>query len=86
MNDKPALRENPVQRRARVLRKWRLRKILRTIPKDTTGRNVIRYARYAFLVASLSNRERRFVVYPWQARPLDPREHSEVRVLRGRPR
>ncbi len=86
MTDRPAARENPVQRRARILRKWRLRKILRSIPKDTKGRNVIRFARYAFVAAGLSKAQRRFVVYPWQPRPLDPREHPEVRVLRGRPR
>lgn len=75
--------ENPVQRRARILEKWRLRQIVRSIPKSTRGRNVIRFFRYARLAASLSKSQRRFVVYPWTPRPLDPRQHPDAHVPRG---
>jgi hypothetical protein len=86
MDDKVAPKENPVLRRQRILRKWRLRKILRTIPSDTTGRNVLIYFRYASVAAGLSARQLARVVYPWQPRPTDPRVDPVVRVLRGRPR
>jgi hypothetical protein len=76
--------ENPVQRRRRAQFQWRLRSLVRSIPKTVTGRNVMRFYRYAVLVASLSNKQRRRVILPWQARPLDPREHPEARVPRGR--
>jgi hypothetical protein len=40
------------------------------------------YARVA--VAHHGRRALRRVVYPWQPRPLDPRQHPEARVPRGR--
>lgn len=81
-----APKETPWQRRRRVQFRWRLRELARSIPKATTGRNVVRYYNYAVLVASLSKRQRRRVVLPWQPRPLDPKVHPEVRVARGRVR
>lgn len=79
-----ARREPPPQRRRRVQFQWRLRQLVRSIPKTVTGRNVARYYAVAVLVASLSKRQRRNVVLPWQPRPLDPQQHPEARVVRGR--
>lgn len=87
MDERPAkAKENPVQRRRRILTKWRLRQILRTVPKDTRGRNVIIAYRYAHVAATLSNRLRSRVVYPWQPRPASPTADPSVRVARGKVR
>ena len=77
MDDTLPAKENPVLRRQRILRKWRLRRILRTIPSDTTGRNVLIYSRYAIVAAGLSKKMFARVVYPW----MTPAETA--RVMRG---
>lgn len=80
----PQRGETVVQRRRRVQFQWRLRSLIRSIPKAIVGRDVARFYAYAVLVASLSNRQRRNVVLPWQPRPLDPKQHPHCRVPRGR--
>ena len=77
MDDTLPAKENPVLRRQRILRKWRLRRILRTIPKDTTGQEMLIFFRYASVAAGLSARQLARVVYPW----MTPAETA--RVMRG---
>jgi hypothetical protein len=88
MTDRPTkAKENPVQRRRRVLAKWRLRQIVRSIPKTTRGKDVLRFYRIAQVAAGLNRRLRARVALPWLVRPYDPQTSPDVRrQLAGRSR
>ena len=79
--------ETAVMRHQREQREQREIAILATIPIAIhTHRRLLHGCEwYARLVAAnISKRGLKRVVYPWQPRPLDPKQHPESRVKRGR--
>ncbi len=77
--------ETAVMRHIRQLHEKREIAIASTIPLLTPPwlrRHCEHYARVA--VANSNKRQLARTVYPWQRRPLDPKQHPGARVPRGR--
>lgn len=69
-----------LNRHLRAVRLWRMRQILRQMPRDAAPAERLRWSLHvAALTATLGRRQLARVVWPWQARPAD------IRTPRGRP-
>ena len=66
-------RREPIRiRHLKALRLWRLRQIVRTIPRDAAPLTRARWQIHASLaVAMLGRRALARVIWPWQTRPKD---------------
>ncbi len=72
-------------RHMQAVRLMRFRSIARTIPQSLTNRQRLAYRAYAArAVDHCGKRQLARVVWPWQARPLDPKLNPAARVKRGR--
>ncbi|MBK8200199.1 MAG: hypothetical protein IPK75_17780 [Acidobacteria bacterium] len=59
-------------RHARAVYLWRLRQVLRTIPKDADGDQLLQWRLYAMrIVAMLGAKQLAGVIWPWQPRYRD---------------
>lgn len=72
-------------RHMRAVRLKRYRDVCRGMPAHRDEKHELRRKRYAwFAVQQCNRRQLGRVIWPWQAKPIDPRADPAARVKRGR--